>query len=349
MPANRRHGRLFWKLLFAVASSMLLTVAGAIGYLLLTGHSPPKVDGQAMWGPIPLVPLISATVAIFGISLGLAWYLSRPLRHLSWALGQFADGMLDTRAAPLMGGRRDEITDLAQDFDRMAERIELLTQVNRDLMHDISHELRSPLSRLQAAIGLIDQDPSQTAEMIQRISHESSRLDALIEQLLTLHRLNAGSTGTPRQRIDVIELLQAIAEDAEFEARAVKQTLRFEATGRFITLAHGELLYRAFENVIRNALKFSPPNGEIYVAARIIDDGARLVVEVLDRGPGVPPNMLNAIFDPFTRVPGSDQVRGTGLGLAITRRAMVLHDGRIDASLRDGGGLTMRLTLPRRD
>jgi len=302
-----------------------------------------------MLGPIPMVPLISATIAIFGISLGLAWYLSRPLRHLSWALGRFADGMLDTRAAPLMGGRRDEITDLAQDFDRMAERIELLTQVNRDLMHDISHELRSPLSRLQAAIGLIDQDPSQTAEMLQRISYESSRLDGLVEELLTLHRLNAGSTGTPPQRVDVIELLQAIAEDAEFEARAAKQTLRFEATGRFITMAHGELLYRAFENVIRNALKFSPPSGEIEVAAHIINDGTCLAVEVHDRGPGVPPEMLNAIFDPFTRVPGSDPVTGSGLGLAITRRAMVLHDGRIDASLRDGGGLTMRLTLPKHD
>ncbi|MEP6875469.1 MAG: ATP-binding protein, partial [Burkholderiales bacterium] len=116
----------------------------------------------------------------------------------------------------------------------------------------------------------------------------------------------------------------------------------------FVIEAHGELLYRAFENVVRNALKFSPRGSEIEVLARIGDGGNMLVTEVRDRGPGVPPDMLQAIFEPFTRVEGSEAVRGTGLGLAIARRAMVLHGGTVDAALREGGGLVVTLSLPRR-
>ncbi|SEF34877.1 ATP-binding protein [Variovorax sp. NFACC27] len=349
-PRRRRDGpgRLFWKLLLAIVMCMVLAIGGTVGYMQLTGHAPPPPEGMAMWGPIPIVPFLSAVIAVLFISLVFAWYLSRPLRHLSWALDRFAEGRLDTRVEPLMSGRRDEIADLALDFDRMAVRIEQLAQANRALMHDISHELRSPLTRLQAAIGLLRQDPSQTAVMIERIERESERLDMLIEELLTLHRLDAGSAGAPRQRVDVIELLQAIADDAGFEAHASQRTLQLDAPGSFVIEAHGELLYRAFENVIRNALKFSPAGSEIGVEA-VIDEGAEaLVTTVRDRGPGVPPEMLQAIFEPFTRVEGSESVRGTGLGLAIARRSMLLHGGSVEATLREGGGLVVTLTLPAR-
>lgn len=349
MATERRLGRLFWKLLLALVTSMALAIGGTAGYLALTGHEPPPPADMPMWGPVPVVPLVSAIIAVFVISLVLAWYLSRPLHHLRWALGRFAEGRLDTRVEPLMSGRRDEIADLAFDFDRMAARIEQLAQANRALMHDISHELRSPLTRLQAAIGLLRQDPAQTAAMIERIVLESERLDMLIEELLTLHRLDAGTTGASRQRVDVVELLQAIADDADFEAHASQRTLRLDVSGSFVTEAHGELLYRAFENVIRNALKFSPTGSEIEVAARIGEGGEMLVTTVQDRGPGVPPDMLQAIFEPFTRIEGSESVRGTGLGLAIARSAMLLHGGSVEATLREGGGLAVTLSLPRRD
>jgi two-component system, OmpR family, sensor kinase len=347
--SERRLGRLFWKLLFALVASMALSVGGTAGFFALIGQAPPPPTGMLMWGPVPIVPLVSIMITVLIISLGLAWYLSRPLRHLRWALGRFAEGRLDTRVEPLMSGRRDEIADLAHDFDRMAARIEQLAQANRALMHDISHELRSPLTRLQAAIGLLRQDPSQADAMIERIGRESERLDMLIEELLTLHRLDAGPTSAPRERVDVIELLQSIADDAGFEARASQRTLHIDAPGSFVIEAHGELLYRAFENVVRNALKFSPAGSHIDVMTRIAEDGRTLVTTVQDRGPGVPPQMLETIFEPFARVEGSESVRGTGLGLAIARRAMLLHGGQVAAALREGGGLVVTLSLSRRD
>lgn len=350
MRSERRLGSLFWKLLFAIVMSMVLAIGAMTGYLYLTGHeAPPPPEGLPMWGPVPVVPFLAVTGAVLLISLLFAWYLSRPLRHLSWAMDRFAEGRLDTRVGPLMSGRRDEIADLAHDFDRMAARIEQLAQANRALMHDISHELRSPLTRLQAAIGLLQQDPAQAAAMIERIMLESERLDMLIEELLTLHRLDAGPNGVPQQRVDVIELLQAIADDADFEARASQRTLCLDASGSFVIVAHGELVYRAFENVIRNALKFSPPGSRIEVDARIAEGGRMLVTTVQDRGPGVPAGMLQAIFEPFARVEGSESVGGTGLGLAIARRAMLLHGGTVEATLREGGGLVVTLALPVRN
>lgn len=349
MTPKRPFGRLFWKLLLALVMSMVLSIGGTVGFFLFTGRTPPPPVGMPMWGLVPLVPVISAVIAVLVISLVLAWYLSHPLHHLSWALQRFSEGWLDTRVEPLMSGRRDEIADLARDFDRMAARIEQLAQAKRTLMHDISHELRSPLTRLQAAIGLMRQAPALATTMIERIEHESERLDMLIDELLTLHRLDAGPTGTLQQRVDVIELLQAIADDADFEARASQRTLHLETPSSFVTKAHGELLYRAFENVIRNALKYSPAGSEIDVVVRIIKEGAMLVVTVQDRGPGVPLEMLQAIFEPFTRVEGSESVRGAGLGLAIARRAMLLHGGSIEATMREGGGLVVTFSLPRCD
>lgn len=349
MPNERRLGRLFWKLLLALATCMALAISGTAGFLALTGHARPPPGDMPMLGPVPIVPMVSAVIAVFVISLILAWYLSRPLRHLSWALDRFAEGRLDTRVEPLIGGRRDEIADLARDFDRMAAQIDQMAQARRTLLHDMSHELRSPLTRLQAAIGLLRQDPTQAAAMIERIGRESERLDALIEELLTLHRLDAGPTGIPPQRVDVIELLQAITDDAAFEGGPSGRTLRMDAPESFVIEAQGELLYRAFENVIRNALKFSPEGSQIDVMARLCEEGRTLVTTVQDRGPGVPPEFLQAIFEPFTRVEGSESVRGAGLGLAIARRAMLLHGGRIEARLREGGGLVITLSLPRRD
>jgi len=340
---TRRIGRLFWKLLLALWLSMVLSFTGTIAYFTLTGHPPP--DDVATFGFVPFVPLVSAIVAILIIGPALAWYLSRPLRHLRWALRRAAEGRFDTRVQPLMKGRRDEIADLAEEFDRMAAQLQEVTESRKVLLHDISHELRSPLSRLQAAIGLLRQDPSKTDAMVERIQRESERLDILIEELLTLHRLEA-PTGLVRERVDVIELLHAIAEDADFEARPLSRQVCIDAPGQFIAQVNGELLYRAFENVIRNAVKYTAPGTAVEIHAAVSTSNAELVVTVLDRGQGVPAHMLEEIFEPFTRVEGGEAVRGVGLGLAIARRAMKLHGGRIEARLRDNGGLTLTLWLP---
>lgn len=337
-------GRLFWKLLLALWISMILSIAGAAIYFQLTGHAPPRPDGIARIGVLPVVPLVSAGIAFLITGLALAWYLSRPLQHLRWALHQMAEGRLDTRVQPLMGRRSDEIVDLAQDFDRMAIQLQQLTESRKILLHDISHELRSPLTRIQAAIGLLRQDPSQSDEMISRIGRESERLDALIEELLTLHRMEAGEA--VRERVDVVELLYAIAEDADFEARASSRSVTIEAPGQFVANVNGDLVYRAFENVIRNAVKFSPEGAIVEIRCGVTNDSRVLETTVRDRGPGVPEHMLEAIFQPFTRVEGSEPVHGAGLGLAIARRAIEMHGGHVSASQRTGGGLEVLLTLP---
>jgi len=343
--ATPRIGRLFWKLLLALWLSMVLSFAGTLAYIVLMGRPPPP-EGDTSFGFVPLVPLVSAMVAVLIIGPALAWYLSRPLRHLRWALRRAAEGRFDTRVQPLMEGRRDEIADLAQEFDRMASQLQQITESRQVLLHDISHELRSPLSRLQAAIGLLRQDPSKTGSMVDRIQRESERLDVLIEELLTLHRLEA-PTGLARERVDVIELLQAIAEDADFEARPqLGRQVRIDAPGQFVAQVNGELLYRAFENVIRNAVKYTAPGTVVEIHARVDAENGQLVTTVQDRGLGVPASMLQKIFEPFTRVEGGESVRGVGLGLAIARRAMALHGGNIEASLRHGGGLVMTLRLP---
>lgn len=349
MAASRRAGRLFWKFFLSQWVGMVLTFFGVGLYVHLTGRGLPPADARAdmLFGFVPLVPLAVGLVTMLLTSLGLAWYLSRPIRHLSWALHRIADGHLDTRVRERMGRRKDEIVDLAGDFDRMARQLQALTESRRLLLHDISHELRSPLARLQVAIGLLRQEPAQHGSMLDRIERESQRLDALIEELLTWHRLEAGAVVPALSRIDVLELLQAIADDAHFEAQADGKSVRIDAPGEYVAQAQGELIYRAFENVIRNAVKFTPAGGEVTVSASVEADTDRLVCTVEDRGPGVPPDMLEAIFQPFARVEGSENVQGVGLGLAIARRAFALHGGRIDARLRDGGGLTMTMSLPR--
>lgn len=338
-----RIGRLFWKLLLALWLSMLLSFIGTFTYFKLTGRPPPSDDDITL-GFLPLVPLLSTIIAVLIVGPALAWYLSRPLRHLRWALRRAAESRFDTRVQPLMKGRRDEIADLAEEFDRMAGQLQQATESRKVLLQDISHELRSPLSRLQAAIGLQRQDPSQTEEMIERIQLESERLDSLIELLLTLHRLETPA-GLLFERVDVIELLHAIAEDADFEARPLSRQVCINAPGQFVANVNGELLYRAFENVIRNAVKYTATGTVVEINTKFYGD-EQLIVTVMDRGQGVPASLLDKIFEPFTRVDGSESVRGAGLGLAIAKRAITLHDGRIEAKQRDGGGLIITIWLP---
>lgn len=340
----RRTGRLFWKLLLALWISMVLSISFTGIYVHLSGYVPPSSDGVPGIEPFPVVPLVTGGIVTLFTSIALAWYFSRPLSHMRWALHRVAEGRFDTRVQPRIGRRRDEIADLAQDFDRMATQLQRLTESRRELLHDISHELRSPLTRLQAAIGLLRQDRSQTDAMLERIERESERLDALIEQLLTLHLLEAGAPGV-RECVDLVELLQAIAEDADFEARAAGRAVRIDAPGEFVAEVQGELLCRAFENVIRNAVKYTAPGTVVEISARVSDDGKQLRITVEDRGPGVPVDMLNTIFEPFTRVEGSESTRGAGLGLAIAQRAVIAHEGHIAAALREGGGLAIEISL----
>lgn len=345
MPRPRFKGALFWKLLLALWVSMVLSMFAAWAYFRYMGAPDKPPPGMLALGPLPVPPLVTGLVAMLVVGVAVAWYLAVPLRHLRRGLRSVAQGRFDTRVAPLLRGRRDELTELAEDFDRMAARLQQLTQSRQLLLHDISHELRSPLARMQAAIGLLRQDPAQTAAMVDRIQRESDRLDGLIEELLTLHRLEAAPESWTRETIDVMDLLHAVTEDADFEAQAQSRRVEIDAPGSFVAEVRGELLYRAFENVIRNAVKYTAPGTVVEIRARSEDDTLR--VTVADRGPGVPEASRSLMFEPFTRLEGSESVRGAGLGLAIARRALDVHGGSIEAAPREGGGLLMSLRLPR--
>lgn len=306
----------------------------------------------------PLPPAAIAAVGLLAslaFSALLAWYLTKPIRNLRSGFAAVAGGALDTRVAPAMGGRNDELADLGRHFDRMTGQLQQLVVSQRRLLHDVSHELRSPLARLQAAIGLARQNPERVDAMLERIDRETVRLDALVGELLALARLEAGSPQAPLERVDLAELVASIVEDARFEAQASgRDVVVDDRCGPESAQAavRAELLHRAFENVVRNAVKYAPEGTQVEVVteSRVPVAGAAkggtFDLIVRDRGPGVPEDELDAIFEPFHRGRRGADSPGHGLGLAIARRAIEMHGGRITASNRAGGGLVMTMRLP---
>ncbi len=245
-----------------------------------------------------------------------------------------------------MGRRRDEIADLGRDFDRMAQQLQILVGSQRRLLHDVSHELRSPLARLQAAIGLARQQPEKLDASLDRIERESGRLDELVGELLTLSRLEAGMSGAMDEEVDLVGLVAGIADDAQFEAEASGRHVRFCGDGEFVVKARAELLHRALDNVIRNAVKYTRKGTEVEVEVERRTAPDCLIVTVADRGPGVPESDLQTVFEPFFRSDSSVATAGFGLGLAIARRAIEMHGGTIRVMNREGGGLCVAIVLP---
>jgi two-component system OmpR family sensor kinase len=288
------------------------------------------------------IQLGMALVASLLFSAALAWYLTRPVRHLRQASQSLAEGELGTRVTPLIGRRRDEIADLGRDFDHMAARLQASASAQMRLLHDVSHELRSPLARLRVAIGLARQQPDRMAAALDRIERESERLAELVGQVLTLSRLEAGVSGAPEEYVDLAQLLDTVVEDARFEAESSGRRVSLDAAGEVIVKARAELLRRAFENVVRNGVKYTAPDTTVEVHMQRSDDDKSVRVSICDRGPGIPESDLEAVFKPFFRAAGtdtSDAGGGYGLGLAIAKRAVEAHAGRIHAENRVGGGL----------
>ncbi|MCF5724477.1 HAMP domain-containing sensor histidine kinase [Pseudomonas syringae] len=315
-----------------------LTSKEGLALSIKSTHAPD--DHGRPWRQIPLIigTLMSALFSGY-----MAYYLAWPLAHLKRAMSDAAQGRFETRVKPAMGQRRDEIVDLAEDCDRMANQLKVLVHAQQHLLHDISHELRSPLTRIQAAIGLFRQDCSRV-EMLERIERESERMDTLIEALLTLARLQGRPESIERESLDITELLKMIVEDAQFEAGIKGSRVELNACPPFIACVSGELLYRCFENVIRNAVRYTRPNTAVRVSAQVNAEGNRLNVSITDQGPGVDSERLQSIFNPFERGAGDASV-GFGLGLAIAARAVQMHGGSIVARNETGGGLTVEIHL----
>jgi len=271
----------------------------------------------------------------------LALYLTSPVRKLEKAVEQFGRGDLSARVG---SNRRDELGQLARTFDRMAGRIETLLAAERRLLLDISHELRSPLARLGVAVELArsGDDPNLA---LNRIQKESDRLNALVGQLLQVTRAEGDPSSLRRDPLRLDELVQQLVDDSSIEAAAHGCELRYEKREPVTVAGDPELLRRAVENVIRNAIRYAPR--ETAVEVSLARNNGKAVVGVRDQGSGVPEEALPRLFDAFYRVEG-DRDRasgGIGLGLSIARRAIELHRGSIRAR-NARPGLEVEMELP---
>lgn len=313
-------------------------------YLLFVPLREPRGSGRWFVGPEARRNfLVVALLVSGGICFFLSRYLTRPVRALRHAGRQLAAGDLGARVGPAVGARRDELGALAREFDRMAERIEALVGNQQRLLRDVSHELRSPLTRLQTAVGLIRQRRGDVPDAdLDRIEREAERLDGLIGQILSFSRLQAMG-GIGRQPVDVTGLLQEVVDDANFEGRASGREVTLDCTASPPVAGDEALLRSAIENVVRNALGHARRSVSVGLAVA----GDRVSIAVADDGPGVPAAELPRLFEPFYQVQKSEGApRGTGLGLAIVARAVELHGGSVTARNADGGGLVIELRLP---
>jgi two-component system sensor histidine kinase CpxA len=239
-----------------------------------------------------------------------------------------------------------------RDFDTMAERLENLVKAQSRLLNDISHELRSPLARLNVALGLARQRTgAESAAMLERIELEAGRLNELIGRLLTLARLEDGEQHVSSRLVALDEIVVGVAEDAEFEAQARHRHVRSEVReGTWTVRGDASLLHSAIENVLRNAIRYTREGTTVNIVLEK-DENPRsfqAVIRVTDCGSGVPADALEKLFQPFYRLDDARgrQTGGVGLGLAITERAVRFHGGRVVASNRAEGGLMVEIHLP---
>ncbi len=297
----------------------------------------------------PFLPVGIGLLASLLSAFLLARQFAGPILALRSAFTRLGQGDLRVRLGPGPGRRTDELEALRADFDLTAAKLERLVEGQRRLLHDVSHEIRSPVARLQLALDLIRQQPGRASELLDRMERECGRIDRLMEELLTLSRLEAGAFGPLDQAVDLVEIVQGVVEDAGFEGAARGVTVALEAPAMLDCRGHAELLHRAIENVVRNAVAHSPDRGHVRVTVAVDGVVKRLRVVVEDAGRGVPPEDLERIFAPFKRLANFSLLQaagGHGLGLAITREAMLAHGGRAFAENRAGGGLSVTLEMP---
>ena len=281
----------------------------------------------------------------------LARYLTTPVLKLRATTNELAEGNLGARVATNLARRRDEVGQLGRDFNVMAERLESMVKAQQRLLGDISHELRSPLARLGVALGLARQRSGNEANgALDRIERESDNLNEMISHLLTLTRLDSGTDSRKRTAVDLAALVREVADDADFEARSLNRSVHVVSSDNCSINGVEELLRSAVENVVRNAVRYTPEGTAVEVALRKHNGGSDnfAVISVRDRGNGVPDDALERIFRPFYRTEDARDRQsggGTGLGLAITERAVRMHGGSVQAVNAAGGGLAVEMRL----
>jgi len=303
-------------------------------------------------GGLPFFGVVLLIVTLF--CFWLTHHIVTPIQGIQSAARKVAAGDLSVRAPVEISKRHDELAALAADFDAMVERMSAFVRSQKELLSTVSHELRSPLTRLIMSLALLRKQSSpESEELLQRMERDVERVDTLMGQLLTYSRLETGLSSEGRGDVDLSQLVQEVVADGDFEAHSCGKSVRLEAEGGIvIEKADQQALRSACENIVRNAIKFTTPGSEVEVTLKTEETrpSPQAVLLVRDYGPGVPGELLQQIFQPFFRVkqPNGDPRanKGTGLGLAIALEAIRQHRGTIIASNTNPLGLEVKVMLP---
>jgi two-component system OmpR family sensor kinase len=329
-------------------------IIGADGsaYTVLLVPRRPSIFGALSLPEISLAILCIALIVTALTSWWLAQHLSAPIRRIQEGARALASENLDVRGnvgrrvSAGLEGRRDELAVLARDFDAMADQLRANRGAITQLLRDISHELRSPLARMRVALGLARQPPADLARQLDRMEREIERLDSLISQVLKLARLHGTDAPFARETFDLDELIDEVVRDANFEGAVKNCSVRLQGAANAAVNGNRDLVRSAIENVLRNAVRYSPQGAPVEVA--VTHPASGLAILIRDGGPGVPDQDLERIFEPFYRVAESRDrdTGGEGIGLAITAQVMKAHGGSAHAANGRRGGFEVRLSLP---
>lgn len=330
-----------------LVSHEIISTSGTYYRLAAISEKPIHHYFQIPWSGISLL-IVFATFISGIICYLLSIYLTKPLRSLSLAAKSIATGKLSTRVGHFRGHNKDEIAELSDEFDSMAEQLETLIKSKERMLQDISHELRSPLARMNIAIELARNKTVHRADAeLARMELEISRLNLLIGEILDFARLEKSSAELNLSHVDMAELLNKIIFDANYECADKPERVHASIIEPCHLEVDPRLIHRAIENVLRNALHYSPDDQLVTVSLVKNNAGQGIRINIQDKGPGVPENQLETIFHPFYRVDSSREKRtgGYGLGLAIASRAIKLHKGTIIATNNPEGGLLVQICL----
>ncbi|GIZ13519.1 HAMP domain-containing sensor histidine kinase [Pseudomonas sp. NCCP-436] len=288
----------------------------------------------------PLSVLGIALVVLTLFSLLLTLSITRPLNRLRGAVHDLGQTAYQQNSLARLSARQDELGLLAKDFNRMGERLQGLIASQRQLLRDVSHELRSPLARLRIALALAERaEHDERGRLWPRLKQECDRLEELISEILALARLDA-DPGAP-QPIDLAGMIGKL--QADMPLTAPEQKLQIQLDPGLLVNGWPEMLERAMDNLLRNALRFNPVDQPIIISAQRQGEG--VILSVRDHGPGVDSEHLPQLGTPFFRAPGQSS-SGHGLGLAIARRTAQRHGGELQLANHPDGGFVASLSLP---
>ncbi|MBS0431949.1 MAG: HAMP domain-containing histidine kinase [Proteobacteria bacterium] len=291
------------------------------------------------------VQLLLSLLLIGAVGWWVARSVARPVEALRHAARRMAVGELSARVDPRWDGN-DELGQLARDFNGMAERIEALVAHDRGVLQDLSHELRSPLARLQVILELAHHaaDRREADTHFRQAEREIARLDRMTGEMLTLSRLKGDLPGMEREAVELVVLLEECVATQKISADERGVSLQFAHGGALVASGNAVLLRRAVDNLVSNAIKFGPYGSRVRVELRAQDGDA--IIEVRDHGPGVAAGELPLLFRPFFRGGNARLAEGHGLGLTLVQRVAKAHGGEVEAENAEGGGLRVILRLP---